>query len=100
MKIDLWCSHYFSMLFSGSASIPEAVFPYLVILTPYFNLFQTLPLNATVSLPHILLSKEKIDFGVSLVGRIKEMNVKLTNFGKSSCCWFVEKGKDRGIKNV
>ena len=27
MKIDLWCSHYFSMLFSGSASIPEAVYP-------------------------------------------------------------------------
>lgn len=56
-------------------------------------IFQTLPLTASVSLPHVLLSKERIDFGVSLVGQMKEMTVKLTNFGKSSCCWFVEKGK-------
>ena len=64
------------------------------VMVTHYNLFQTLPLNATVSLPHLLLSKERIDFGVSLVGRVKEMSVKLTNLGKSASCWFVEKGKD------
>ncbi|XP_028403887.1 deleted in lung and esophageal cancer protein 1-like isoform X2 [Dendronephthya gigantea] len=52
---------------------------------------QTLPLTAVVSLPHLLLSKEKIDFGVGLVGHTKVMTVKLTNFGKSASSWFVEK---------
>lgn len=52
---------------------------------------QSLPLCATVSLPHLLLSKENIDFGVCLIGQTKEVCTKLTNFGKSASRWFVEK---------
>ncbi|XP_046844531.1 deleted in lung and esophageal cancer protein 1-like [Xenia sp. Carnegie-2017] len=52
---------------------------------------QTIPLVSTISLPHILVSEERVDFGVCLVGQPKEMKVKLTNYGRSATFWYTEK---------
>ena len=58
-----------------------------------FNLFQLVPLHATLTVPQFTLSKESLDFGVCLVGQTRELQLMLSNLTSSHTQWSISQGQ-------